>query len=279
MSRIIICFCLLPALLFCAGACGTSWDKDSSPEDVADDDTGDDDTGEENVPPPERRYLFGVVEYEVGVGGGFGEEFFPGNVLGPPRGFGLDSGNNDAEEVFSLGHGGSITLDAGDWVLDGEGPDFVIFENAFRIGGNDDVFFIEAAFVEVSEDGINYFRFPNDYDPLSVSEAPQAFPGSFRGFAGVRPVFANLDPDGDGDTSDFIDPGDPALSGGDPFDLATLGLTRIRYIRIIDTGSALRAPGTESLDDGGDRIEDQGNLTPPSGNKDGFDLDAVVLLN
>lgn len=268
-----------------AAACAGG--DDDSGEDADDDDTqggGDDDSGggddtDDDATPPERFYASEVVEYEVGETGGYGEEYLPDCVLGAPAGFGLDQGNNDPDEVFSLGHGGRITLKMSKTIVDGEGPDFTIFENAFRIGGSDDMRFAEAAFVEASEDGTVFVRFPNDYDPSGGGDNPQAFPGNFHGFAGIEPVFANLDPDGDGDESDFIDPGDPSVSGGDKFDLADVGLAWADYIRIIDTGSVVRAPGTESYDGDGTLIEDQGNLAPPSGNKDGFDLDAIVILN
>jgi len=51
--------------------------------------------------------------------------------------------------VISLGDNGSATVTFNQPILNGSGPDFAVFENGF----NDD--FLELAFVEVSEDGID----------------------------------------------------------------------------------------------------------------------------
>ncbi|MBC7693870.1 MAG: T9SS type A sorting domain-containing protein [Burkholderiales bacterium] len=56
--------------------------------------------------------------------------------------------------VISLGDGGSAILRFATPVLDGTGPDFAVFENGF------DNTFLELAFVEVSSDGVNFFKFP-----------------------------------------------------------------------------------------------------------------------
>ena len=57
--------------------------------------------------------------------------------------------------VVSLGDGGEAILQFAFPLWNGPGPDFAVFENAFT----DD--FLELAFVAVSSDGINYFRFPS----------------------------------------------------------------------------------------------------------------------
>ncbi|MDZ7374443.1 MAG: hypothetical protein ONB23_10790 [candidate division KSB1 bacterium] len=148
----------------------------------------------------------------------FGYLFFPDNVLGPPtpsREVNAFSPSNRADEVLSLGHGGQITLAFTDnVVVDGDGPDFVVFENCFLspwVGGP----FVEAAIVSVSQDGATWYTFP--YDTLTL-----------QGLAGVHPV---LDP---------LHPTDPQLSGGDPFDLSVLGLDWIRFVRITDMGDLWR---------------------------------------
>jgi len=56
--------------------------------------------------------------------------------------------------VVSLGDGGMATLWFSKPVVNGEGSDFAVFENAFT---NE---FLELAFVEVSSDSINFYRFP-----------------------------------------------------------------------------------------------------------------------
>jgi hypothetical protein len=262
-----------------ADADDTHWGGDDSIDDAQDDSDNPVDDDDDDTSIPRHSFIAEVIDYEIGESGGYGEEYLPDSVIGPPAGAGADEGNNDPEQVFSLGHGGSITLRMSAPIADCNGPDFTIFENPFRLGGNDNMVFIEAAFVEASENGIDFTRFPNDYDASGGDGNPQAFPGNFHGFAGLNPVFAGPDPDGDGNPSDAIDPGDPSMSGGDLFDLADVGLATAQFIRIIDTGSIVRAPGTESYDDDGTLIEDQGNLAPLSGNKDGFDIDAIVVLN
>ncbi|MBI3518708.1 MAG: T9SS type A sorting domain-containing protein [Bacteroidetes bacterium] len=56
--------------------------------------------------------------------------------------------------VVSLGDGGIAILGFSAPISDDAGPDFAVFENSF----NDS--FLELAFVEVSSDGIHFFRFP-----------------------------------------------------------------------------------------------------------------------
>ena len=57
--------------------------------------------------------------------------------------------------VLVVGRGGSVVLEFASFIRDGEGDDFVVFENAFSDT------FLELAYVEVSSDGIHYVRFPN----------------------------------------------------------------------------------------------------------------------
>ena len=56
--------------------------------------------------------------------------------------------------VVSLGDGGEAILNLYQSLHNGPGPDFAIFENGFNSS------FLELAFVEVSSDGIHFFRFP-----------------------------------------------------------------------------------------------------------------------
>lgn len=60
----------------------------------------------------------------------------------------------DLTGVVSLGDGGYEILQFPSPIIDGSGPDFAVFENGF----NDT--FLELAFVEVSSDGVHFFRFP-----------------------------------------------------------------------------------------------------------------------
>ena len=180
-----------------------------------------------------------VVSFTPGTNAGFGADQLPGIVLGPPHGGGDLQGSLD---VLSLGNGGSIVLGFPDGAIcDGPGVDFTVFENAFRAGGGETVF-AEVGIVAVSADGEHFFEFPYD-------------PETFAGLAGVTPVYSNPD--------NRIDPTDPAVSGGDSFDLATVGLASASFVRITDPGAA---------------IPDPGNRIPP-GNSAGFDLDAVAVVH
>lgn len=200
-----------------------------------------------------------VAVFEPGVGAGFGQDQFPDIVLGPPMGAGTMAGSTD---VLSLGDGGSITLEFVDnRVENGPGPDFIIFENPFYTAGNPENVFCEVAFVEVSDNGVDFYRMPNDYDPDGT---PVNNPDNWNGFAGVMPVISH--------PNNGVDPTDPDLAGGDAFDLDDVGLNQIRFIRIIDTDEGENA----ALDDDGDTVYDPAS---PGGDVAGFDLDAVAAIH
>ncbi|HSP98189.1 MAG TPA: dockerin type I domain-containing protein [Candidatus Dormibacteraeota bacterium] len=181
-----------------------------------------------------------VVDLTVGDGGGFGTDMLPGIVLGPPRGGGAVQQSLD---VVSLGNDGVITLRFDlPLICDGPGPDFTVFENAFHVGTPEGPIFEEYGIVSVSQDGVTFVDLP--YDPVTHA-----------GLAGRTPVLSNPD--------NGVDPLDPAVSGGDAFDLASVGLAWVAYVRITDPGAAIPDPG--------DRI--------PPGDKGGFDLDAIAALH
>lgn len=171
-----------------------------------------------------------VTRFEPGLGAGFGEDRFPDVVLGPPSGAGDSQGSLD---VLSLGKRGVIELQFTDLaVTDGPGVDLLVFENGFNG-------FFETAEVSVSDDGVVWQTFAC----AAVTD------GGTEGCAGTRPVFGN--------PTLGISGTDPAVAGGDGFDLAVVGLSRARFVRITDSG-ANRFYG------------------PPGG---GFDLDAVAVVN
>ena len=62
--------------------------------------------------------------------------------------------------VTCLGDGGSATLTFASPICNQPGPDFAVFENGFANAQTPDYWFLELAFVEVSSDGVNFFRFP-----------------------------------------------------------------------------------------------------------------------
>jgi len=209
----------------------------------------------------------------------------PQALLGPPSGAGAGGGSLGA---CSLGYGGTAVCEFVDNIaLDGPGPDLIVFENPFYFGScewNDatqHAAWNETALVEVSQDGIEWFRFPCNYQPdnTTCGIQPCANPSSFSGLAGIRPVYASV---GDnGSLKNGIDPTDPATAGGDSFDLADVGLAWCRFVRLIDTGDINDAPGTERYDDNGDLIMDFGKVsvlgaTPGCA---GFDGDAIAAVH
>lgn len=140
---------------------------------------------------------------------GQGEEFFPANVLGPvSAGAGPEAPAANPADVVSLGKGGFITLKFAGDILDGPGPDFTVFENAFYFAG--DFIFDEWLIVEVSADGVEWRTFP--YDTVTG-----------EGFAGKTPTAAF--------GADYLN---PAESGGDSFDLSDIGMARAAYVRLRD---------------------------------------------
>lgn len=176
-----------------------------------------------------------IVSFTPGAGAGFGQSQLPGIVLGPPQGAGAGSGSLD---VLSLGRNGVIVLEFTDIaVTDGPGVDLLVFENPFiKPSGKP---FAETGVVAVSDDGVTWHEFP-----CASSDVVNDFPGC----AGVKPVYSSP---GNG-----ISPTDPAVAGGDGFDLADVGLTRARFVRIRDSGANGYA-----------------------GISGGFDLDAVAVVN
>ncbi|MFS8066634.1 MAG: hypothetical protein ACMG6S_09715 [Byssovorax sp.] len=173
-----------------------------------------------------------VESYTPGPGAGHGQDRFPEVVYGPPLGAGDHGGSTD---VLSLGTGGVIVIGfGGNAVVDGEGADFIVFENAFLAGTKP---FKELAQISVSEDGATWTAFPCKQDALP-----------YDGCAGWHPVFSN--------PSNTISPTDPAAAGGDVFDLATIGVKKARFIKIVDLGNIVGTAGTT-----------------------GFDLDAVAVLH
>lgn len=178
------------------------------------------------------------IESFLPVEASYGQESLPGVVLGAPVGGGEGKGGVD---VLSLGCGGSITLFFdGPGIVDGAGPDLIIFENAFEAGSTS---FIEPARVLVSADGVDWRAF--------ACEPSEGVP---TGCAGLTPVIAA--------PGNRVDPTDPAVAGGDAFDLAEVGLSLARYVRLIDVS-----------------VEHYGAETWCGGAGGGFDLDAVAAVH
>jgi hypothetical protein len=165
-------------------------------------------------------------------------------ILGGPRGGGAYQGSL---HVLSLGNSGNVIVAFDVTIVNGPGEDFIVSENPFFIYGGSGAVFAELSYVEVSSDGIDFARFP------SISLTPQGgqmFPENIENLAGVNPVYANVD-------ENDIDPCDPAVAGGDAFDLNDLlndplvqsgdvDLQNINYTKLIDIvgdGSCLDSQG------------------------------------
>ncbi len=215
-----------------------------------------------------------VKDFSPGVNYGFGQAYFPANVLGPPHGTSNpETPNFSPTDLLSLGTGGSITLEfSSNRIIDNPGPDFTIFENPVQPSGHPEQTFADTAIVAVSDDGTIWHTFPFDM----VSSAPKqiALKSNYIGFAGVQPSLSS--------PTNGISPFDPAVSGGDQYDLADIGLLHARFIRITDSGdSRFRT----TYDTQGDIVYDYGNLIDPdptegnNGISAGFDLDAVAAVN
>jgi hypothetical protein len=169
--------------------------------------------------------------------------------------FALGHAWGDGITVVSLGDGGVATLTFPGMIYNGEGPDFVVFENGFADN------YMEFAHVEVSSDGINFFRFP------SISETPLSLQLSNFSFGDCRYVH-NL-------------AGKYRQGYGTPFDLEDLAgisgldLNAVSHVRLIDV--------IGSIDSQWGSTDSQGNLIndpyPTPFESGGFDLDAVGVTH
>jgi len=89
-------------------------------------DAGTPDAGETHWDPA--LFATSVVSFTPGASAGYGANRMPDVVLGPPQGGGDASGSLD---VVSLGNAGEIVLGFDRDIVDGEGADFLVFENPF----------------------------------------------------------------------------------------------------------------------------------------------------
>lgn len=185
------------------------------------------------------------------------ESYLPGADLDdawkkPAQALGKAEGT--ASNIVSLGNGGSIVLTFDAPISNGTGADFAVFENAF---GDT---FLELAFVEVSSDGVHFFRFQTiSYTPNKVSAFGSTDPTNIEGFAGkYRAGF------------------------GTPFDLDLLkgntgldvdSVTHIRLVDVIGDG--------RELDDFPTAFGRRHPIYDPykTTGSAGFDLDAIAVLH
>lgn len=158
-------------------------------------------------------------------------------------------------DVVSLGDGGEAILTFNTPIIDAPGFDFAVFENGFSDT------FLELAFVEVSSDGVNFFRFPSHSQTQTDTQV--------GGFGNVDATYINN------------------LAGkyrsgfGTPFDISDiaddplLNKDSITHIKVIDVGGTID-PAFATYDSYGNVINEP---FPTPFNSGGFDLNAIGVIN
>lgn len=171
--------------------------------------------------------------------------------------YGMDSdaiGKPDGQ-VVSLGDRGTALLEFNPPIADGPSWDFAVFENAL----NDT--FLELAFVEVSSDGENFFRFPAT--SLTQTDVQTA-------------SFGTTNPEKINNLA-----GKYRSQYGTPFDLnelpdhPLLNKNEVRFVRLIDVVGSIN-PDFASYDSHGNIVNDP---WPTLFNTSGFDLDGIGVIN
>lgn len=168
---------------------------------------------------------------------------------------GLGYAEGDGTSVVSLGDSGIAIITFANPIMDGPGPDFAVFENGFQDN------YMEFAHVEVSSDGVNYYRFQ------STSETPLDPQISNFTFGDCRYV-NNL-------------AGKYRQGYGTPFDLeelagmGVLNAGAITHIKLIDVVGSVN-PEFGTTDGSGQLINDPFPTAYESG---GFDLDGVAVIH
>ncbi|MBI5219992.1 MAG: T9SS type A sorting domain-containing protein [Bacteroidia bacterium] len=182
------------------------------------------------------------------------------DISTPGSGF-ASYGNSEAalgkadNSTISQGDGGIVILKFNPPIMNGPGFDFAVFENGFSDS------FLELAFVEVSSDGIHFYRF----NSVSLTQDTQQVGG-----------FDTLDA-----TKIHNLAGKYRMFYGVPFDLeelkgnSGLNVDSITYIRIIDVVGSID-PAYASHDSAGRIINDP---WPTPFASSGFDLDAVGVIH
>ena len=154
----------------------------------------------------------------------------------------LGKAQGTSGDIVCLGRSGEITFTFDAFIINQEGPDFVTFENGFSDT------FLELGWVEVSQDGINFVRFPNH----SLTEEP------VDAFGDVDPTKIN------GYCSKY------KQGYGTPFDLDSVHLDSIRFVKLIDISGEGNA-----YDSDGHIIYDPYKTTGSAG----LDIDAIGVIH
>lgn len=165
------------------------------------------------------------------------------------------SSQSTTNGVVSLGDGGVAILTFAIPIQDGDGYDLAVFENSL----NDS--FLEMAFVEVSSDGVNFFRFPATsltQTEVQIGNGGSVDPRKVDNLAGKHRV-----------------------GWGTPFDLAQLAGTQgldinnVTHVRLIDVVGCID-PQYATYDQYGHIINDP---YPTPWASSGFDLSGVAIMN
>ena len=166
------------------------------------------------------------------------------DVVGKPNG-----------QLVSLGDGGVALLEFNPPIANGDSWDFAVFENAL----NDT--FLELAFVEVSSDGVNFFRFPAvSLTPTDVQTGP----------------FGNTNAE---KINNFA--GKYRAPYGTPFDLSELpddpllDKYSVRFVKLVDVVGSIN-PDYATYDSQGNIVNDP---WPTAFHSSGFDLDGIGVIN
>ena len=163
--------------------------------------------------------------------------------------------------VVSLGDSGVAVLTFPKPIVNGPGFDFAVFENGFPDPMDSKRAFLELAHVEVSSDGINFFRFPSASETQTTTQVAGA--GVYMDAQEIN----NL-------------AGKYMSNYGTPFDLEEmkeipgLDVNNVTHVRLVDVVGSIT--GHSSYDASNRIINDPYPTNFPIG---GFDLDAVGVLN
>ena len=164
-------------------------------------------------------------------------------------------------DVVSLGDGGVATLTFDSPICNEPGPDFAVFENGFANAQNPDTWALELGFVEVSSDGVNFFRFPAVtyvQAETQLGNGGTIDPAQLHNFASKYGAFF-----------------------GTPFDLdevednALLDKNKITHVRIVDVVGCID-PEYATYDSEGHIVNDP---WPTPFASSGMDLDAVGVIH
>lgn len=178
----------------------------------------------------------------------------------PTNALGAGSGDNTFN-VVSLGDGGSITLGFDKPIANGPGADFAVFENGFLSGGTG-MAFLELAFVDVSSDGVHFFRFPS----ISLTQTATQVGGFGLLDASKLYDLAGKYIAGYGTGFDLNE-----LAGVSPF----LDVNHVIDVRITDVVGSID-PRYGTRDSLGNLINDPFKTPFASG---GFDLNGIGVIN